>query len=124
MVYARGLGFALFLLLQIYCVFDVIRSDNTLIRELPKIVWLLLVVLLGPIGCVAWLLLGRPERAAFMSGGPALESGPPARQVAPDDSPEFLRKLDEQVKELRRREEDVKRREEELRRREEEEGRG
>ena len=57
-------GFVSFVLLGfwLWAIFDVISSDDKAVRNLPKIVWLLLVVFLSTIGALAWLLLGRPVR--------------------------------------------------------------
>lgn len=49
--------------LWIYSIFDVIASDASLVRNLPKSTWLIIVVLLGVIGVgpLAWIFLGRPR---------------------------------------------------------------
>src|SRR4051794_22714150 len=48
-------GFAL-ILLWLYCIFDVISTDDVLVRNLPKMVWLFIVIILPDIGSIAWLL--------------------------------------------------------------------
>ena len=53
-----GIGF---LVLWIYCIFDVITTDDAIIRHLPKLVWLLIVFFLPDIGSLLWLGLGRPR---------------------------------------------------------------
>ncbi|HVL80241.1 MAG TPA: PLDc N-terminal domain-containing protein [Actinomycetota bacterium] len=115
------LGGLLLVALSAYCVFDVIRSPDPAVRELPKLVWLLLVLLFPPIGPIAWLLLGRPENASFSDPNlpRAHPSAPPMR--APDTDPDFLRSVDAEVYELRR-QEALRRWEEEKRRRKELEG--
>jgi hypothetical protein len=50
-----------FLILWIYCIYDVITTDEAIIRHLPKIVWLIVVFLLPDIGSLLWLALGRPQ---------------------------------------------------------------
>jgi hypothetical protein len=120
------------LALWAYCIFDVIASDEGQIRNLPKIVWLLVVIFVPTIGSIAWLLLGRPERAGA-PGDSTYRAEPHGRRVdrstprslgviAPDDDPRFLAELDERTKRLRDWEDDLKRREDELRRREEGKG--
>ena len=111
-------GLAL-LALWIYCVFDAISSDETLIRNLPKMFWLLIVIFVPTIGSIAWLLLGRPEGASFKIGDTSAYRPSPRRQLPPDDDPRFLSRLDEDARRLRMWEEDLKRREDEMRRREE-----
>ena len=53
-----GIGF---LILWIYCIYDVITTDDAIIRHLPKVVWLLIVIVLADIGSILWLALGRPQ---------------------------------------------------------------
>ncbi len=67
-----GLVAVVLLLLWVYCIFDVIASESTLVRNLPKPVWLVIVLLLPDIGALAWLLLGRPEKAGWRPGDTAL----------------------------------------------------
>ena len=129
MFFAGGLVGLAILALWIYCIFDVISTDESLIRNLPKVLWLIVVIFLPTIGSISWLLLGRPERAGFAPGGSTYRPeprggadrwGPRTRGVlAPDDDPRFLSELDERSKKLRAWEEDLKRREDELRRRDE-----
>jgi hypothetical protein len=64
-----GVAALLLLFLWIYCVIDVISTDSVVIRNLPKTVWLMIVLFIPDIGSIAWLLLGRPERAGFWPGG-------------------------------------------------------
>jgi Phospholipase_D-nuclease N-terminal len=52
------LGFWLWALL------DCIVSPRAEVRNLPKLVWLLLIVLLWVFGAAAWAILGRPPRGA------------------------------------------------------------
>jgi hypothetical protein len=60
-------GLAL-LALWIFAVLDVIATDRALIRNVHKIVWLVLVIFLPILGAVAWLALGRPINAGFAPG--------------------------------------------------------
>lgn len=109
--------------LWIYCVFDVITTDESLCRNLPKLMWLMIVFFVPDIGSIAWLIAGRPERGSFRIG----ESSRPRRYVAPEDRPSYgvdmdnlspiVREREEQAQ-LRVREEQLRRREEELRQRE------
>jgi hypothetical protein len=65
------------------------------VRLLPKAVWVIAVVLLGPLGAIGWLALGRPrgtlEPSSAPPAGPPRRLGPPAK--GPDDDPDFLRGL-------------------------------
>ena len=115
-------GIAL-LFLWIFCIFDVIASEPTLVRNLPKLVWLFIVIIVPAVGSVAWLVLGRPPGAALSPGATRSRPQRPQRAargpVAPDDSPQFLKSIDDQRR-LKAWEDDLKRREEELRRKDEE----
>jgi hypothetical protein len=63
------------------------------VRNLPKAAWVLFVLLLGPLGAIGWLALGRPRRTARPSSPPrSLRRGRP-RVKGPDDDPDFLRRL-------------------------------
>lgn len=129
MFFAGGFVGLVVLALWIYCIFDVISTDETVMRNLPKVLWLLIVIFLPTIGSISWLLLGRPERAGFAPGGSTYRpeplrgqgrSGPRPRGVlAPDDDPRFLAQLSDHAKRLRDWEEDLRRREDELRKRDE-----
>ena len=74
----------------IYAVVDCLRTEDSELRGLPKPLWLLVIVLLLPVGGVLWLLLGRqaPPRGPNRGGRP--------RVIAPDDDPDFLRRLDQE----------------------------
>ena len=83
--------------LLVYCLVDCVQADADRVRNLPKVVWVFLIVLLPLVGGIAWLVAGRPEsmqrRAApwpstRTAGFPEYER--PRRAVAPDDDPEFL----------------------------------
>ena len=121
------------LALWAYCIFDVISTDESRMQNLPKMIWLLIVIFVPPIGSIAWLLLGRPSGADWRPGStvqrPGLEAPPPPvvglpeRTISPDDHAakreEALRRYNEEREEkLRQRVEELRRREEELRRRE------
>lgn len=124
-----GLVGLVVLALWIYCIFDVISTDEAVMRNLPKVLWIVIVIFLPTIGSLSWLLLGRPERAGFAPGGTTYRPeprrgqerwGPRTRGVlAPDDDPRFLAQLDDRAKRLRDWEEDLRRREDELRQRDE-----
>ena len=123
----RGLPVLIELGLLVYCLVDVIQTPAEDTRNLPKGLWILLVVLLPIVGGIAWLVAGRPLRPA----GPPRTTGYPEyervhRPLAPDDDPQFLaglRRVDrEHEQTLDRWEADLRRREEELRRRDRERG--
>jgi len=100
------IGLAL-LAFWLYCLFDVITTPEDQVRNLPKVLWVLVVVLLMTVGGLLWLLLGRPlQQQAHTPGGSPLSGGgffgsatprPPAPR-GPDDDPEFLRSLERRIR--------------------------
>lgn len=115
-----GLVAVLLLLLWVYCILDVIATDEILIRSgLPKIAWLIIVIILPTIGSLAWLALGRPAYAGWRPGDTQRRQA--GRPVAAEDQPGFGRTTPTTSEaELRRREDALRRREAEIARREQE----
>ncbi|KUO11550.1 PLD nuclease N-terminal domain-containing protein [Streptomyces sp. DSM 15324] len=115
----RYLPFLLVLALWIYAFIDCLNTPEEEVRGLPKVVWVLIILLFGEVlvGPVAWLVAGK------VRGVPGRGGAGGGTWVAPDDNPEFLKSLkDEQARNderlLKDWEDDLRRREEELRRRE------
>jgi hypothetical protein len=112
--------FLLLLLLDIFCVIDVIVSREDDVRHLPKIVWLLLILLFPPIGAIVWLAIGRPRRgprqvSAYEREAPQFpEYDRPGRAagLTPESDEEFLRKIKERAEEQRRKAAEEKKRRE------------
>ncbi len=121
MLYGGAVLGILLLALWVYCILDVIATDEAVMRNMPKIFWLIIVIILPTVGSLAWLLLGRPESAGYRPGDTTRRtptSRPRPRPLGPEDSPEFIAELDERAGRLRKWEEDLRRREDDLRRRE------
>jgi len=114
----------------IWALLDVIATEAELCRNLPKGIWLILVLLLFDIGALVWLLLGRPEKGSWRPG--ATDYSAPRRPIAYEDSPRFSAtpeitdrrsqeldsRLDAWEAEQRAKKADLDRRETELRERE------
>jgi phospholipase D-like protein len=88
LVGAEGFVFFVLFLFWIWALFDCISTDAALCRNLPKGIWLILVIILPDIGALAWLLLGRPERASWRPGSSDYSSRP-ARPVPIEDHPRY-----------------------------------
>ncbi|MCA1839183.1 MAG: PLD nuclease N-terminal domain-containing protein [Actinomycetota bacterium] len=124
-----GLLGVLLLGLWVYCIFDVISTDETAVQNLPKSAWLFIVIILPDVGSLAWLILGRPYGVSWRPGGVSAgrshaptERAPRRRPMGPEDSPEFIAKIDsDQAERLRRWEADLAAREADLRRKAQEE---
>ncbi len=75
------------LVIFVYGLVDVIRTDGRLTRGISKPAWIVVMIVLPVLGAILWLLIGRPRDSA------------PVRQAhshptAPDDDPDFLRNLE------------------------------
>ena len=125
MIFGEGLFGLVILGFWLWAIFDVITTDESLVRNLPKFVWLMIVIFLSSIGALAWLLLGRPEFAGFRPG----DTTPRSRVLGAEDGPRWAEdharrehyaamdeELDRRIEERRLREweADLRRREAEL----------
>ncbi|SOD84572.1 PLD nuclease N-terminal domain-containing protein [Streptomyces sp. Ag109_G2-15] len=94
----RYLPFLLVLALWIYAFVDCLNTPEEEVRHLPKVVWVIIILLFGEVlvGPVAWLITGKARRAAAGGGSTPCEwhRNTAANWVAPDDNPEFLKSLD------------------------------
>lgn len=52
------------LALWVYCLVEVVTADERRVRGLPKLGWLVVVILLPLIGSILWLAVGRPTGPA------------------------------------------------------------
>jgi hypothetical protein len=110
MVRVEGGLVLLLLALDVFCVIDLVQTREGEVRNLPKIAWLLLILLFPPIGSIAWLVAGRPQpaagrRAADGRATPAYpEYDRPGRATGPtpESDEEFLRRVRERAEEQRR----------------------
>ena len=85
---------------DVFSIVDVVLTDRSRVRALPKVLWILVIVLLPVIGVVLWFMLGKARSAS--TGG--------TRTVAPDDDPDFLRNMrrqEEQDERIRRLEQEL-----------------
>ncbi|NYG06465.1 hypothetical protein BJ986_000952 [Phycicoccus badiiscoriae] len=90
----RLLPWLLTLAVTIYALVDCIQTDDAQVRGLPKLLWLLLILLFPALGAIGWFIAGRPQRGSTGRGprgrGPSHQPPPPR---GPDDDPDFLRRL-------------------------------
>jgi type VI protein secretion system component VasK len=72
------------LLFWLWAIYDVVTVDQNQVRNLPKVLWLVLVVVLWALGAALWVFLGRPAQTA-----PVSRPGTPRRaRRAPEPEPE------------------------------------
>jgi len=74
------------IVLDIYTLIDCAMTPQEKVRRFPKWAWLLIIILTGFIGDIAWFIAGRPRKRRPNRGGRG-------RIIPPDDDPDFLRKL-------------------------------
>jgi Phospholipase_D-nuclease N-terminal len=116
-IFADGTLALVMLALWIFCIIDVITTPEP--RNLPKLAWLFIVIILSDIGCIVWLIAGRnwQGRTTSYRSNTAARAYPeydrPGRAVAgnPDDDEAFLRQVRERA-EAQRREYQARRRRE------------
>ena len=83
--------------LWIFCLVDVITTEPDDCRHLPKMGWLMIVLLLPTVGSLVWLFAGRPPRSPRTPEAP---SGPAAPR--PESDAEFQRRFRERAEQQRR----------------------
>jgi hypothetical protein len=82
---ARLLPLLISVAFTIYTFVECARTEQELIRSIPKWGWILIIILIGTVGPIAYWVAGRPKGL----GGPK----PKRRILPPDDDPDFLGKL-------------------------------
>jgi hypothetical protein len=107
MLFADGVAGLLLVGLWLFCIIDVVTTPESQIRNLPKIVWLFVVIGLADLGSIAWLVAGRtwdsrPARPDPMAGR-FPEYDRPGRHIAanPDDDEAFLRQVRDRAEQQR-----------------------
>jgi hypothetical protein len=71
----------------VWALFDCIATPRSLQRNLPKPLWLVLVLLFPLIGGLAWVFLGRPDREHRQAG--ARREVTPRRPVGLEDTASY-----------------------------------
>ncbi|KQU29507.1 MULTISPECIES: PLDc N-terminal domain-containing protein [unclassified Rhodococcus (in: high G+C Gram-positive bacteria)] len=104
----------LVMVLWVFCLIDVITADESGVRHVPKMVWLLVVLFLPLLGSLLWLGVGRPIGGVIWGGsdqarresasGFAEYDHRPGRAVAqnPEADAEFLRQCRARAEQQRR----------------------
>ena len=106
----RAVLMVLVLALTIYSLHDCARtSEESMPARMPKFLWITLIVLIAPIGSIAWIIVSRVKAAEERGGaveptvwsskdGISLHRPERSRPAAPDDDPEFLRGLEQDIR--------------------------
>jgi hypothetical protein len=107
--------------LWVFCLVDAIGARADRIRNLPKVAWVLLILLFPLVGSIGWLVAGRPEsggsrRSAYEREQPAFpEYDRPGRAAAvdPEKDAAFLRQVRERAEAQRKAYDEQRKRERE-----------
>ena len=96
--------------LTLYALLDCARTpDESMPARMPKYLWITLVVLFPTIGPIAWIIFSRVKAAEERGGyveptvwsskeGTTFRRPQRPRPMAPDDDPEFLRDLEQDIR--------------------------
>lgn len=107
----RAIPAILSVAIAIFALADCIQTEDDKVRGLPKWAWIVLIVLIPWIGPITWLIVGK-DRTGGTRGGPGRSGPQRGGPLAPDEDPEFLRKLDEDIRRERREKERLRREQE------------
>lgn len=84
----------------VYSVIDLLLTDKSRVRALPRALWFIVILIVPIIGAVLWHIVGKDRSTR----------GGARRIVAPDDDPTFLNNLrrdEEQEERIRRLEQEL-----------------
>jgi hypothetical protein len=108
-------GFAVW----IFTLADVVQSPGQHVRNLPKLAWVVLVLLFPVLGSAGWFVLGRPQGTRPARGERSAPAFPeydrPGRSAAvdPEKDEQFLKQVRARAEEQRKRYELEKKRDQE-----------
>lgn len=91
--------FVVAVVIDVFALIDLRYIDRSRVRAFSKPIWAVIIIAVPVIGAALWFLLGRGRRAKAQP-----------RPAAPDDDPEFLRRLgdeSEQEERIRRLEQEL-----------------
>jgi hypothetical protein len=110
MVWLAVLLTVAFIVLWVYAFFDALTTPAPEVRNLPKPLWVLMVLFLMHVGALLWLIWGRPRadtvNAPTPSPRPGIDginspgaqgSASKERPIGPDDDPDFLRDINRRI---------------------------
>ncbi|MFN8146471.1 MAG: PLDc N-terminal domain-containing protein [Candidatus Nanopelagicales bacterium] len=94
----RFLPYVIELALLVFCLIDCIQTPGYQVRNLEKPFWILLILLIPIVGCIAWLVAGRPSSASpspqwRMGSGFPEDHRPKAAVRRNEDDPAFMAEM-------------------------------
>jgi hypothetical protein len=84
---AGGIFAVLAVVFWVWALVDCIMTDARICRFLPKIAWIVVVLVFSDLGALLWFLIGRPDATTRRLTRAAASAARP-RPVAPDDLPQ------------------------------------
>ena len=91
----RALPYLAAVALVVYCLIDAIQTPSATVRVLPRLVWMIVIIVIPFLGPLVWLVAGRPKSIIPPSRIlPTTTRGP----LGPDDDPDYLRRLSEDAR--------------------------
>ena len=109
----RAALIVLILALTINSLLDCARTpEESMPARMPKLLWIVIIVMVTVIGPIAWIIVSRVKAAEDRDGaveptvwsskdGTRFRRAERPRPVAPDDDPEFLRGLEQDIRRKR-----------------------
>ena len=109
----RAAPFVLALALAIYALLDCARTpEESMPARMPKLLWIVIIVMAFFVGPIAWIIVSRVKAAEDRDGeveptlwsskeGTTFRRAERPRPPAPDDDPEFLRNLEQDIRRKR-----------------------
>ena len=74
------------LTMMVYALVEAFQAEETRVRFMPRWLWVAAIICLPGVGALGWFFLGRPLGRGDIGGDKR-------RPIAPDDDPDFLRRL-------------------------------
>jgi hypothetical protein len=96
-------------MVKVLAVVDISVLERSRVRFLPKIAWIVLVIVLPIAGPVIWFIVGRGRPGENNTASPSGPSSGRLGPIAPDDDPDFLGRLnrdqeqEQRIRELEKR---------------------
>ena len=106
----RAVPLVLALALAIYALLDCARTpEESMPARMPKLLWIVIIVMVWFVGPIAWIIVSRVKAAEDRGGeveptlwsskeGTTFRRPQRPRPMAPDDDPEFLRDLEQDIR--------------------------
>jgi hypothetical protein len=85
------------IVLTVVALISCVSAEEDEFQNLPRLMWVLIIVLLPVAGSIAWFIVRRRatnRRIRVLERFSVVPARKPSRPIGPDDDPEFLRSID------------------------------